>query len=150
MAHGQRDTGIYRFEPERVPTESTIYAHLSNTQWGTNFPQWLEGSFSWRIRLVPHEGDWRSGQSWNMPTYEQFFAPRVRERHLRRVEQLKPIADRLGTTVASLALRWVIEQEGVTAAIAGSRNARHTQSNAEAGTLKLDEITLEEIDRIFS
>jgi len=97
-----------------------------------------------------HEGDWRSGQSWGMPTYEQFFAPRVRERHLRRVDQLRPIAERLGTTVAAVALRWVVEQQGVTAAIAGSRNPRHTQSNAEAGALKLDEPTLEEIDRIFS
>ena len=53
------NTGIYRFEPERVPKESTIYAHLSNTQWGTNFPQWLEGDFSWRVRLFPDHG-WQS------------------------------------------------------------------------------------------
>jgi methylglyoxal reductase len=97
-----------------------------------------------------HEQDWRSGRSWGESTYDQFFAPRVRERHLRRVDQLRPIAERLGTTVASLALRWVVEQEGVTAAIAGSRNAAHTRSNATAGELKLDRTTLEEIDRIFS
>nr|AIA13163.1 Glycosyl hydrolases family 38 C-terminal domain protein [uncultured bacterium] len=58
------NTGIYRFEPERVPTESVIYAHLWNTQWGTNFPQWLEGDFSFRIRLVPHIGDWRHVNVW--------------------------------------------------------------------------------------
>jgi aryl-alcohol dehydrogenase-like predicted oxidoreductase len=97
-----------------------------------------------------HEGDWRSGQSWNMSGYGQFFAPRVRERHLRKVELLRPIAERLGTTVASLALRWVVEQRGVTAAIAGSRNPEHTRSNATAGDLKLDAGTLEEIDRIFA
>jgi aryl-alcohol dehydrogenase-like predicted oxidoreductase len=97
-----------------------------------------------------HEGDWRSGKSWNMPTYEQFFAPRVRQRHLRRVDQLRPIAERLGTSVASLALRWVIEQPGVTAAIAGSRNPDHARANVTAGDLKLDSETLEEIDRIFS
>nr|AIA11959.1 Unknown Function [uncultured bacterium] len=39
------DTGLYRFEPERVPREPAIYAHLSNTQWGTNFPQWLGRRF---------------------------------------------------------------------------------------------------------
>ena len=97
-----------------------------------------------------HERDWRSGQSWNMPTYDQFFAPRVRERHLRRIERLRPIAERLGTNVATLALRWVIEQRGVTGAIAGSRNPEHTRSNAEAGDLALDPSTLGEIDRIFS
>jgi hypothetical protein len=44
-----------------VPSEPLVYAHLSNTQWGTNFPQWLEGNFSWKIRLAPHAGDWRLG-----------------------------------------------------------------------------------------
>ena len=97
-----------------------------------------------------HERDWRSGRSWDMPTYEQFFAPRVRERHLRRVDRLRPIAERLGTTLASLALRWVVEGHGVTAAIAGSRNPEHVRDNATAGELKLDAATLEEIDRIFS
>ncbi|HEX9987390.1 MAG TPA: glycoside hydrolase family 38 C-terminal domain-containing protein [Chloroflexia bacterium] len=58
------NTGIFRFEPERVPREPAIYAHLSNTQWGTNFPQWLEGDFRFRIRLLPHVGDWRHGKVW--------------------------------------------------------------------------------------
>ena len=52
--------------------------------------------------------------------------------------------------MATLALRWVIEQRGVTGAIAGSRNPEHTRSNAEAGDLALDPSTLGEIDRIFS
>jgi hypothetical protein len=55
------DVGIYRFDPYRRPEGSTVYSHLSNTQWGTNFPQWLEGSFRWRIDLRPHARDWREG-----------------------------------------------------------------------------------------
>lgn len=55
------DPGIYRFDPHHVPSEPLVYAHLSNTQWGTNFPQWLEGNFTWRVRLSPHAGDWRLG-----------------------------------------------------------------------------------------
>ena len=97
-----------------------------------------------------HEEDWRGGRSWNTPSYEQFFAPQVRQRHLRKVEQLRAIAERLGTNVAALAVRWVVEQGGVTAAIAGSRNPEHTKANAVAGDLKLDGGTLDEIDRIFS
>jgi hypothetical protein len=46
--------GIFRFEPDRIPNEQVLYAHLSNTQWGTNFPQWLEGDFSWRIKVESH------------------------------------------------------------------------------------------------
>jgi hypothetical protein len=55
------DPGIYRFGADRIPSEPLVYAHLSNTQWGTNFPQWLEGNFTWRVRLAPHAGDWRLG-----------------------------------------------------------------------------------------
>jgi hypothetical protein len=56
--------GIFAFDPARVPSQPTIYAHLSNTQWGTNFPQWLEGDFKFRVRLSPHAGDWRTGELW--------------------------------------------------------------------------------------
>ena len=43
--------GIYKFEPDRVPKEPVVYAHLANTQWGTNFPQWLEGDFQFAVDL---------------------------------------------------------------------------------------------------
>jgi hypothetical protein len=56
--------GIFEFEPERVPREPVVYSHLFNTQWGTNFRQWHEGDFSFRIRLVPHAGGWRTARLW--------------------------------------------------------------------------------------
>jgi len=52
--------------------------------------------------------------------------------------------------VATLALRWALEQRGVTAAIAGSRNAEHTAGNAEAGRMTLDADVLGELDALFS
>lgn len=56
--------GIFEFDPNRLPTEPVIYSHLYNTQWGTNFRQWHEGDFRFRIRLVPHAGDWRVARLW--------------------------------------------------------------------------------------
>ncbi len=69
------DTGIYRFEPERAPSEPVVYAHLSNTQWGTNFPQWLEGDYNWRIQLMPHTGDWRRSMLWYVERQLPFVTP---------------------------------------------------------------------------
>ncbi|HEX9234916.1 MAG TPA: aldo/keto reductase [Actinomycetota bacterium] len=94
-----------------------------------------------------HAEDFRGGGRGERP---RFFKQPAFGRHLKRVDKLRPIAERLGTTLAPLALRWVVEQEGVTAAIAGSRKADHARSNATAGDLKVDRQTLEEIDRIFS
>ena len=69
---------------------------------------------------------------------------------LDRVDAMRPIAQRLGVPVPTLALRWALEQRGVTAAIAGSRNADHTAGNAEAGRISLDADVLRELDGLFS
>ena len=66
------------------------------------------------------------------------------------VEALRPVAERLGITLAQLALAWNVHQPGVTAAIAGSRNPDHVRSNAAAGDVELDDATLSELDAIVS
>jgi aryl-alcohol dehydrogenase-like predicted oxidoreductase len=44
----------------------------------------------------------------------------------------------------------VIDQVGVTAAIAGSRNPEHTRANAAAGSLRLDAAAAARLDELFS
>jgi aryl-alcohol dehydrogenase-like predicted oxidoreductase len=67
---------------------------------------------------------------------------------LATVDRLRPVAERVGCSLAQLALAWNLHQPGVTAAIAGSRNAAHVRSNAVAGDVELDEATLAELDEI--
>jgi aryl-alcohol dehydrogenase-like predicted oxidoreductase len=94
------------------------------------------------------EGDFRgseAGEAW-----EAMFRPDRRARSLALVEALRPIAERLGCTVAQLALAWTGAQPGVTSAIAGSRNPEHVRSNAAAGDVALDAATLAELDSLLS
>jgi aryl-alcohol dehydrogenase-like predicted oxidoreductase len=77
------------------------------------------------------------------------FSAGTFERNLERVEHLRSVAEPLGIPVSSLALAWVVHREGVTAAIAGSRNAAHVGSNAAASDVTLDAPTVREIDSIF-
>lgn len=77
------------------------------------------------------------------------FRPRTLQRHLAKVDRLRPIAARLGISLATLTLAWVTHQDGVTAAIAGSRNPKHVRTNAEAADVRLDQQTLQEIEAIF-
>jgi aryl-alcohol dehydrogenase-like predicted oxidoreductase len=97
-----------------------------------------------------HPGDWRGRQRAGS-TEEGVgpFSAGTFERNLERVEHLRSVAEPLGIPVSSLALAWVVHQEGVTAAIAGSRNAAHVGSNAAASDVTLDAPTLREIDSIF-
>jgi aryl-alcohol dehydrogenase-like predicted oxidoreductase len=94
-----------------------------------------------------HPRDWRSGNG-ESGLYDQLFAPGKIERSLAVVDGLRPIAERLGVTLAQLALAWVWHQPGVTSAIAGSRNAQHVKDNAGAGDVELDGATLAEIEEL--
>ena len=91
------------------------------------------------------DSDWRTGRG-RISYWRDLFAPGRIERSLAVVDELRPVADRLGVTVAQLALAWTWHQPGVTAAIAGSRNPEHVRQNAGAGGLELDEKTLQELE----
>ena len=92
--------------------------------------------------------DWRSGRG-GVSYYAQMFAPGKIERSLAVVDGLRPIAERLGISVAQLALAWTFHQDGVTSAIAGSTKPDHVRQNAGAGDVTLDEATLEEIEELL-
>ena len=94
------------------------------------------------------KGDWRRGDM-DMDAYDELFAPGMLERSLGVVDGMRPIADRLGCSVAELALAWVFHQPGVTSAIAGSRNPEHVRDNARAGDISLDQATLEELEGLI-
>lgn len=93
--------------------------------------------------------DFRSGNDeWDL--WQHVFAPGKIERSLAVVDAMRPIAERLGCSLGQLALAWNVHQPGVTSAIAGSRNPDHVRSNAEAGSLRLDTATLEELERALA
>jgi aryl-alcohol dehydrogenase-like predicted oxidoreductase len=100
----------------------------------------LTGAISKDTRFDPR--DWRSRGG-------RMFAPGKFERSLAVVDGLRPIAERLGISLAQLALAWTFHQPGVTSAIAGSRNPEHVRQNAAAGDVELDEPTLAEIEELL-
>jgi myo-inositol catabolism protein IolS len=74
------------------------------------------------------------------------FQPEVYQRCLDAVDQLRPIADRNGKTVAQLAIRWLTSQPGVTAALLGARTIAEIEENVGGvdWTLRLDDAALVE------
>ncbi len=95
------------------------------------------------------DDDWRGGSAGMTGYYRDLFAPGVKERHLEKVDALRPIADRLGASLPRLALAWVFHQRGVTGAIAGSRSPDHVKDNAGAGSIQLTPKDLEEIRSVL-
>jgi aryl-alcohol dehydrogenase-like predicted oxidoreductase len=68
---------------------------------------------------------------------------------LERVQQLQPLADDLGISIAQLALAWVLREENVASAIIGASRPEQVVDNAGASGIELDAATLERIDEIL-
>jgi aryl-alcohol dehydrogenase-like predicted oxidoreductase len=75
--------------------------------------------------------------------YKRMLTPGPLERSFAVVDGIRPIAARLGATVAQVAIAWVLRQPGVAAAIAGSRDGRHVDENARAAELDLGDALAE-------
>jgi aryl-alcohol dehydrogenase-like predicted oxidoreductase len=68
---------------------------------------------------------------------------------LTRVQQLKPIADEVGLTMAQLAIAWVLQNPNVSSAIVGASRPDQLADNVKAAGVKLDTDLLKAIDEIL-
>ena len=65
------------------------------------------------------------------------------------VEQLRPIAERSGMTLAQLAISWVLRRSEVTAAIVGARRPDQIAETYKASGLELGDEDAEEIEQLL-
>lgn len=77
----------------------------------------------------------------------KLFEPETYQRVQAAIAELRPIADRLGISLANLALAWVTSQPN-TCAIAGARNPEQAVENAKALAIRLDPVVWNEMDAI--
>jgi aryl-alcohol dehydrogenase-like predicted oxidoreductase len=94
------------------------------------------------------KNDWRGGGH-GIGYYEHLFAPGKFEANIDKVDELRPLAERIGVSLAQLALAWALHQAGVTGVIAGSRSADHVRDNSAAGDVTLEQKDLDEIESVL-
>ena len=73
----------------------------------------------------------------------------LREDVLSRVQQLKPIADDAGLSLAQLAVAWVLRNPNVSAAIIGATRPEQVSENVKAAGVRLDPDQLGQIDKVL-
>ncbi|MDQ0322229.1 aryl-alcohol dehydrogenase-like predicted oxidoreductase [Pararhizobium capsulatum DSM 1112] len=61
-------------------------------------------------------------------------------------EEIRPVAERHGASIAQVVIAWTLAQPGVTFALCGARNPEQALDNARAGTLRLSADDLVAID----
>ena len=89
-------------------------------------------------------GPWRESAF-----YKRLLGPTSGERSFAVADALQPIAGRLGVTVAQVAIAWVLQQPGVAAAIAGSRDGGHLRENAGAADVTLPDAVLDALEELI-
>ncbi|GIG60477.1 aldo/keto reductase [Longispora fulva] len=71
------------------------------------------------------------------------------EETLTRVQQLKPLADAAGLTMAQLAVAWVLQNPNVASAIVGASRPEQVRDNVKAAGVKLDVELMKRIDEVL-
>jgi aryl-alcohol dehydrogenase-like predicted oxidoreductase len=68
---------------------------------------------------------------------------------LSRVQELKPLAEEAGLSMAQLAVAWVLQNPNVSAAIIGASRPEQVTENVKASGVKLDADLLKKIDEVL-
>ena len=73
----------------------------------------------------------------------------LRDDVLERVQQLKPLADEAGLSLAQLAVAWVLQNPNVSSAIIGASRPEQVTENVKAAGVKLEADLLQRIDEVL-
>jgi aryl-alcohol dehydrogenase-like predicted oxidoreductase len=65
---------------------------------------------------------------------------------LTRVQQLRPVADDLGLTMAQLAVAWVLQNDNVSAALVGASRPEQVVENVKAAGVRIPDDAMKRID----
>jgi aryl-alcohol dehydrogenase-like predicted oxidoreductase len=80
----------------------------------------------------------------------KFISRLLRDDVLERVQQLRPLADEAGLSMAGLALAWVLQEDNVASAIIGASRPEQVRDNAQAVGVRLDPALKERMDEILA
>ncbi len=69
---------------------------------------------------------------------------------LSRVAELRPVAEQAGLSMAQLAIAWVLQNPGVSAAIVGATRPEQVRENVKASGVRLDEEVMRRIDDVLA
>jgi aryl-alcohol dehydrogenase-like predicted oxidoreductase len=92
-------------------------------------------------RVVPDYQEWGF--------WKRLFSPGRFERSQAVADGMRAVAERLGCSLAQLALAWNLQQAGVGATLAGTRSPAHARANAAAADIILSPEDLVDLDALI-
>ncbi len=134
-------SALWRRVEERVFPTCRQYG-LGNVVWSPLAMGILTGKYT--DAANPPAGTRAAGRAKDM--MEDYFTQPV----LDAVQQLRPLAERAGCTLAQLALAWCLRSDAVSSVIAGATRPEQVDDNVAAADLDVDPAIFEELDRILA
>jgi len=81
---------------------------------------------------------------------KNFISRWMSDEVLVKVQELRPIAEQAGLSMAQLAIAWVLQNENVATAIIGATRPEQIDENVKAAGVKLGEETMAAIDKVLA
>ncbi|MBP1233332.1 aryl-alcohol dehydrogenase-like predicted oxidoreductase [Arthrobacter sp. PvP102] len=125
-------------EAEVVPTSEEL--GLSQIVWSPMAQGVLSGKY--RPGKPAPEGSRATDSKGGARMIERWMSDEV----LSGVQQLKPIAEEAGLTMAQLSIAWVLQNKNVASAIMGASRPEQIAGNVAAAGVKLDQAIMDKID----
>jgi aryl-alcohol dehydrogenase-like predicted oxidoreductase len=125
-------------EDEVVPTCREL--GISQIVWSPIAQGVLSGKY--RPGQAPPEGSRATDDKGGARMIEQF----MRDDVLTRVQELSPIADELGLSMAQLAIAWVLQNDNVAAALVGASRPEQVKENVRAAGVRIPDELMKRID----
>jgi voltage-dependent potassium channel beta subunit len=94
-------------------------------------------------------GELPPGSRANDPTGANFIRNYLTEPILSRVQQLRPVAEQAGLSLAQLAIAWTLQNPGVSAAIVGATRPEQVRDNVRAAGVRLGQDIMRRIDDVL-
>jgi aryl-alcohol dehydrogenase-like predicted oxidoreductase len=125
-------------EDEVVPTCREL--GISQIVWSPIAQGVLSGKY--RPGQAPPEGSRATDDKGGARMIEQF----MRDDVLTRVQELAPVADELGLSMAQLAIAWVLQNDNVAAALVGASRPEQVKENVRAAGVHIPDELMKRID----
>jgi aryl-alcohol dehydrogenase-like predicted oxidoreductase len=128
-------------EPEVVPTSEEL--GIGQIVWSPIGQGVLTGKY------LPGQAPPAGSRATDDKGGSNFIKRYLNDDILHRVQQLQPIADEAGLSLAQLAVAWVLQNDNVSAAIIGASRPEQVTENVKAAGVRLDPAAMKRIDEIF-
>ena len=128
-------------EPEVIPTCQEL--GISQIVWSPIAQGVLTGKY--RPGEPLPAGSRATDEQGGARMVQRYLAPEI----LTAVQDLRPIADELGVTMAQLAVAWVLQHDNVAAALVGASRPEQVAENVKASGVRIPEELMGRVDAVL-